>query len=119
MVFEMVSDSLQPTIYDFKVELADLTASTAAQNMLKKYSKFKLTVYVKAYTSGSPTFRLEIADDIGFTTNVRNVATLFTASVDESSGVFEGVAPKGGQQFARVLLQAGVLTYDARIEAGL
>lgn len=116
MPFAIVPDSLQPTVYEKRVELADLTATSAAQDLGKPFSKFRLTVFVKT-ASTAFTFRLDVADDSGFTSNVRSVARLPMANV-VGAAVATGIAPVGGQRYARVTVEAGSGTYDARIEAG-
>lgn len=120
MAFAIVPDSKQPGIYEKRVELADQTATSAAQDLGKKFSKFRLSVYTKVDGTGPYTYRLDVADDSGFTTNVRTVAV--TGSQPDAvlgAMVVEGIAPIGGAQFAKVIVQAGTaMTYDARIDAG-
>lgn len=119
MAFAIVTDSLAPTIYEKKVDLADQTANSAVQDLGKKFRKWKATVFHKVDGTGPSSYALHVADDLAFTSNVRLVAV--SGSIPDTilgTVVLEGIVADGGKQFARTIMTGTLQTYDARIEAG-
>lgn len=111
-------DALQPDIYDFSQTVADQTATPGTGiNMLKKYNKFRATIFYKTATAAS-VVSLQVADDAGFTSNVRTIAQVSFIITVVQAAVLVGVAPDGGKQFVRIV-QSAAGTLDARLEAGL
>ena len=58
-------------------DLADQTATTAAQTLGAAAKSFSWRIWLKAFTKGTgtvaPTFTLEVADNSAFSTNVREI----------------------------------------------
>lgn len=106
-------------------ELADQTADSAAQDALVACRHWRAVIYQKAFTAGTGTrfvqYTLEVADNTGFTTAVRGIATGMVLRADEQTLVLLGQTPfVAGQQFARInvtLDGTDAATYDAYIDA--
>lgn len=108
-----------------RVELADLTATSAGQDMGAAYRSFRALIYQKAFTAGTGTrfvtYSIDVADNSAMSTNLRTVATGVVLRADEQTLILFGQTPfVAGQQFARVgVVEDGTdaATFDAVLES--
>lgn len=117
MAFEIAVDSLQPSIYEKKIDLADQTIGAGVvQDAGKKFTKFRLTVYFKVATAATV---IALVGDtaVGMATAPVTLARASLIITVLQSMVIEGVMPAGGKQFFQ-LTSSAAGTYDARLELG-
>src|SRR5262245_22473 len=109
-------------------KLADQTATSAVQTLGAAAKTFAWQIWLKAFTRSAgtvgPIFALQVADNVGFSTNVREIdrgqLAISASSQLGSIGPQFGRTPDGQKAFARILVvfsgsDSG--TYDAKIVA--
>lgn len=103
----------------------DQTATSGAQELAYKARWFAAMIYQKAFTPGTGTarvlYRIEVADDSGFTSNVRTIANGTLARAAQEALFLVGFSPDNPKKYVRVgITEDGTdaATYDAIISAG-
>lgn len=107
-----------------RFEVADQGAASPAQDAGAKSKVWRAFIYQKAFTAGTgtnpPIYSIEVADDSGFTSNVRAIASGVVKRADEQTLMLVGETPfEAGQQFGRVNVAedgTDAATYDAILE---